>query len=161
MTQEQIVTPKTKSELPEDNRSRFIKGAGTVLAVSYPILALSTFVRATYQLFLKEGVTNYVGPSLSLVASMCYMVATVGFAVRRKWAWYLSVSVLGFETLMTLIIGTLSILYPEAIGSTVWRYFGIDYAFFPLFQPLIGLVWLLHPETLVAYGIRQPKSESA
>ena len=161
MTQEQIVTKSTKSQLPEDNRSRFIKGAGTVLAISYPLLAISTFFRATYQLFLKENVTSYVGPSLSLIASMCYMVAAIGFAVRRKWAWYLSVSVLGFETLMTLIVGTLSILYPQEIGSTVWRYFGIDYAFFPLFQPLIGLVWLLHPETLIAYGIRQPKSETA
>ena len=56
-------------------------------------------------------------------------------------------------------MGGLSIIYPETIGSTVWRYFGIDYAFFPLIQPLIGLAWLLHPETLVAYGIRQPKSE--
>ena len=158
MTQEQRLTKKS-NELPEDNRSRFLKGAGTVLAISYPILAISTFFRGTYQLFLKEDVTNYVGPALTLVASLCYMLATVGFAVRRKWAWYLSVSVLGFETLMTLIVGGLSIIYPETIGSTVWRFFGIDYAFFPLIQPLIGLVWLLHPDTLVAYGIRQPKSE--
>ena len=157
MTKEQSLQ---QNELPEDNRSRFLKGAGTVLAISYPVLAISTFFRGAYQLFAKEGVTNTVGPTLTLVASLCYMLAAVGFAVRRKWAWYLSVSVLGFETLMTLIVGVLSILYPDMIGSTVWRYFGIDYGFFPLVQPLIGLVWLLHPDTLVAYGIRQPKSVS-
>lgn len=157
MTQEQVLTKESKNELPEDNRSRFFKAAGTVLAISYPLLAISTFFRGAYQLFLKDDVTNTVGPTLTLIASLCYLLATVGFAVRRKWAWYLSVSVLGFETFMTLIVGILSIIYPETIGSTVWRYFGIDYAFFPLIQPLIGLVWLLHPDTLVAYGIRQPK----
>lgn len=156
MTKEQTLH---QNELPEDNRSRFLKGAGTVLAISYPVLAISTFFRGAYQLFAKEGVTNYVGPTLTMVASLCYMLATVGFAVRRKWAWYLSVSVLGFESFMTLVVGILSIVYPDLIGSTVWRYFGIDYAFFPLIQPLIGLAWLLHRETLIAYGIRQPKSE--
>ena len=105
MTKEQTVPDNTHQDLPEDNRSRFLKGAGTVLAISYPVLAISTFFRGAYQLFAKEGVTNYVGPTLTLVASLCYMLATIGFAVRRKWAWYLSVSVLGFETLMTFDCG--------------------------------------------------------
>ena len=132
---------------------RWLRGTGFVLGISYPVLAISTFFRATYQLFLKEGVTNYVGPSLTAVAAACYLTATVGFFVRQRWAWWLSVGVLSFETTMTFIVGTLSILYPETIGSTVWRYFGIDYGFFPLFQPLLGLAWLLHPATRAAYGI--------
>lgn len=114
-----------------------------------------------YQLFLKEGVASYTGPALSAVAALCYLTATIGFAYRRRWAWWLSVLVLGFESLMTLIVGTLSIINPELVGSTVWRWFGIDYGFFPLLQPLLGLAWLFHPETLQSYGIRPspPTSE--
>ncbi|WP_420643648.1 hypothetical protein [Candidatus Leptofilum sp.] len=148
------VEPTTSSDLPQDVRSPFIRRAGTILAISYPVLALSTGFRSVYQLFLKEGVTNYTGPALSAVAALCYLTATIGFAYRRRWAWWLSVSVLGFETLMTLVVGTVSLINPELIGSTVWRLFGIDYGFFPLLQPLLGLAWLFHPETLQSYGIR-------
>jgi hypothetical protein len=126
---------------------------GIILGLSYPILALSTGARAIYQLFFKEGVTYYLPSLLSAVAAGCYLGATFGFVIRRKWAWRLSVGLLGFETLMTFTIGTLSILYPDLIGRTVWRYYGLDYGFFPLFQPLIGLVWLFSPGTLKAYGI--------
>lgn len=145
---------KNSQALPKDVRSPFIRRAGTVLAISYPVLAISTALRSAYQLFLKEGVVNYTGPTLSAVAALCYLTATIGFAYRRRWAWWLSVLVLGFETLMTLIVGTLSIVSPELVGSTVWRLFGIDYGFFPLVQPLLGLAWLFHRETLQSYGIR-------
>ncbi len=151
---QQTIEPKNSPALPEDVRSPFIRRAGTILAISYPVLAISTGFRAAYQLFLKEGVVNYTGPTLSAIAALCYLTATIGFAYRRRWAWWLSVLVLGFETLMTLLIGTLSIISPELIGSTVWRMFGIDYAFFPLVQPLLGLAWLFHWETLESYGIR-------
>lgn len=139
----------------ETGLTGFIKAAGSILAVSYPILALSTGARALYQLFLKEGVADYLPPALSALAALCYLVATVGFAYRRGWAWRLSVGVLGFETLMTLIIGALSFIYPDVIGRTVWRHFGADYGYFPLVQPLLGLAWLLHPTTLRAYDIRR------
>ena len=144
----------TNKALPLDVRSPFIRRAGTILAISYPVLALSTGFRAVYQLFLKDGVASYTGPALSAVAALCYLTATIGFAYRRRWAWWLSVLVLGFETLMTIVIGTLSIINPDLIGSTVWRLFGIDYGFFPLLQPLLGLAWLFHTETLQSYGIR-------
>lgn len=134
--------------------SDFISVAGHILAVSYPILAISTGFRAGYQLCCKAGVINYLAPSLSAVAATCYLLATIGFTVRRKWAWWLSVSLLGFETLLTLLIGTLSFVYPDVIGSTVWRHFGQDYGYFPLVQPILGLAWLFHSQTLQAYGIR-------
>ena len=148
------------SDVPKDIRSPFIRRAGTILAISYPVLALSTGFRSVYQLFLKEGVVNYVGPTLSGVAALCYLTATIGFTYRRRWAWWLSVLILGFESLMTLLVGTISIINPELVGSTVWRYFGIDYAFFPLLQPLLGLAWLFHRETRQSYGIR-PSASSA
>lgn len=151
---QQIIDSETSQPLPADVRSPFIRRAGTILAFSYPVLAISTGFRSAYQLFLKEGVASYTGPILSAAAALCYLTATVGFAYRRRWAWWLSVLVLGFESLMTLIVGTLSLVNPELIGSTVWRLFGIDYGFFPLIQPLLGLAWLFHPETLQSYGIR-------
>jgi hypothetical protein len=136
--------------------SGFIAAAGVILAISYPVLALSTGVRALYQLFLKEGVTNYLAPALSLVAAMCYLTATVGFIVHKRWAWRLSVGVLMFEALMTVVVGTLSLIIPDVIGNTVWRLFGADYGFFPLIQPLLGLAWLFNAQTMVVYGLRPP-----
>ncbi len=164
MKQQTIQSPQSQ-QLPEDVRSPFIRRAGTILAFSYPVLAISTGFRAVYQLFLREDIVNTTGPLLSAVAAFCYLTATIGFAYRRRWAWWLSVLILGFESLMTLIVGTLSIVNPDLIGSTVWRWFGIDYGFFPLIQPLLGLAWLFHRETLQSYGIRlgsaSPNSEKA
>lgn len=144
-----------KVTTPENGLSGFIKAAGSILAVSYPVLALSTGVRSIYQGFFKEGVTNYLAVGLSGLAALCYLLATVGFVYRNKRAWQISVSVLAFETVLTLFVGTLSFIYPELIGSTVWRHFGADYGYFPLIQPLLGLAWLFHKETLLAYGIRK------
>ncbi len=137
--------------------SGFIQGAGMILAISYPVLALSTGVRAVYQGFFKDEVTNYLAVALSGIAAICYLLATIGFTYRRKWAWQLSVAVLGFETLMTFIVGGLSLTtaYADVIGRTVWRSFGADYGYLPLIQPILGLLWLFHPQTLRIYGIRQ------
>ncbi len=144
---------KEPANQPTDSMSDFTYTVGIVLGLSYPVLALSTGARAIYQLLFKAGVTYYLPPALSAVAATCYLFATIGFTYRRKWAWRLSVGLLGFETLMTLVVGTLSFIYPEFIGRTVWRHFGIDYGFFPLFQPLLGLAWLFSPGTLRTYEI--------
>lgn len=128
-----------------------VSPAGYILAVSYPVLAISTGFRAGYQLCCKEGVTDYFPPLMSAVAALCYLSATIGFAYRRRWTWWLSVLVLGFETAMTLLIGTWSLIDPQTVGHTVWRHFGEDYGYFPLFQPLIGLLWLLWPGTRMLY----------
>ena len=131
-----------------------ISPIGYILAVSYPLLALSTGVRAIYQLFLKTGVENYLPVYLSARAALLYLLATIGFAYRRRWTWWLSVISLGIESCLTLLVGVWSFVDPDLIGRTVWRHFGEDYGFFPLFQPLLGLVWLLWPLTMAAYGVR-------
>lgn len=159
---ESTPTPTTTSEpAAESGLSGFIRAAGVILGISYPVLALSTGVRALYQIFLKEDVVYLLPSYLSLIAATSYLVATIGFLVRRRWAWYLSVGALGFETAMTLIIGTLSFIIPDTIGSTVWRHFGADYGFFPLIQPLLGLAWLFHRDTRRAYGIGASPDEAA
>ncbi len=129
--------PGSQAGPPAAHLSSLLSVFGYILAVSYPLLALSTGARALYQLLLKEGVTNYLAPSMSGVAALCYLAATIGFAYRHRWAWRLSVS----------------FVVPDVIGRTVWRHFGADYGYFPLFQPLIGLAWLFWPETRRAYGL--------
>jgi hypothetical protein len=43
-----------------------------------------------------------------------------------------------------LIVGTLSVLQPEAFPrATVWSVYGIGYGFVPLVLPVLGLVWLV------------------
>lgn len=142
-----IEQPTTK----ENAITGFIQAAGTILGVSYPVLALSTGFRAIYRLGFKEGVIDYLPPTLSLIAALCYLTATIGFTIRKRWAWQLSVVVLSFETFMTFLIGILSFTHPDLVGNTVWRQFGADYGYLPLIQPLLGLAWLFHPNILKMY----------
>jgi len=134
--------------------------AGYILAVSYPVLALSTGTRALYQLFFKAGITDRLPPLMSGIAALCYLTAAIGFAYRRRWSWWLSVAILGLETILTLLVGAWSYVDPALIGSTVWRHFGEDYGYFPLFQPILGLLWLFWPVTMQLYGIRRSKTRS-
>lgn len=135
----------------------FIQAAGVILAISYPVLALSTGFRAVYRLLFKEGVVDFLPPAMSLVAALSYLIATFGIVYRKQWgtkAWWVSVGVLGFETLCTLVIGSLSFIEPDLIGRTVWRAFGADYGYFPLFQPLLGLAWLFNKDVRRSYGFK-------
>ena len=140
--------------------ANLVSPAGYILAVSYPVLALSTGVRAFYQLFVRTDITYYLPVVMSGVAALCYLTATLGFAYRRRWTWWLSVLVLGFESAMTLVVGVWSFVDPALIGRTVWRHFGEDYGYFPLFQPLLGLLWLLWPQTVRAYGLARRVGQS-
>ncbi len=141
---------------PQDSMSSLVSAIGYILAVSYPVLAISTGTRAVYQIFFKEGVVYLLPSILSGVAALCYLVAGFGFAYRRRWTWWLSVCVLLFESFMTLTVGIWSFVAPATVGSTVWRHFGADYGYFPLFQPLLGLIWLFWPTTVHEYGIVLP-----
>lgn len=128
-----------------------VAGIGYVLAISYPLLAFSAAGRAVYQIFFKDGFAPETGPLISAFASLCYLVASLGFAYRRRWTWTLSLAVLLVESAGTLIVGTLSLVAPDTVGRSVWRAFGIDFAFFPLFQPLLGIVWLMWPATRLLF----------
>lgn len=127
--------------------------AGYILAVSYPVLALSTGARALYQLAFRDDITNYVPVLMSGIAALCYLIAAIGFAVRRPAWWWVSVITLTFEMVMVVTVGTMSVLNPDAVGRTVWRHYGEDYGYFPLIQPFVGLAWLLWPVTRRAYDI--------
>lgn len=154
--------------------SNFIVAAGVILAVSYPVLAISTGFRAVFQIIEGEAINS---PWLTLLGALCYTVATVGFAkqprdnqpppkparsVLGKWwralspqaAWRVSVYVLAFESFMTLLVGGLSVAGFDIFGRNVWQFFGADYGYLPLIQPLLGILWLFNPVTMRRYGIR-------
>ncbi|GEM85715.1 hypothetical protein [Meiothermus granaticius] len=134
-----------------------VRAIGQILAVSYPVLALSAGTRAVYQLFFKPGVTDKFPPALSAVAALLYLLATLGFVLRKPWAWWLAVGILTLETAGVLLVGTLSLLEPGVIGRTVWHDYGIDYGFLPLIQPILGLIWLMWPENRRAFFLDQPR----
>ena len=144
---------------PQDLKTRAISLIGYVLGISYPLLALSTGARGLYQLFLRDDLTK-LGPALSVLTAVLYLVAAIGFFKRTARWWHISVYALGIETVLTLIVGTLSFIIPDVIGSTAWRHFGQDYGFFPLFQPLLGLIYLLWRPTRVAFGVL-PSNQSS
>lgn len=143
----------TKIQKGNASLSPFASVVGGILAISYPVLGISALFRAGYQLFLKEGVVNYNGPILSGIAAFVYIVAAAGFAYQRKWAWRVSVVALAFELIMVLVIGVVTVSNPDLLGRTVWGNFGADYAFFPLIQPLLGLIWLFRRETREVYEL--------
>jgi hypothetical protein len=149
-----LATNSAPTAQPGDGRLGAVVSAfGFVLAISYPVLALSTGVRAGFQLLVRHDIDYHLPSYMSLLAALCYLIAAIGFVYRRRWSWYLSVAMLVFETVMVLLVGSLSLIHPDLIGRTVWRQFGADYGYFPLFQPLLGLVWLFWPETMRAYGL--------
>lgn len=137
--------------------SNFIQAAGVILGISYPVLALSTGFRAVFQLVEGEAVNS---PWLTLLGAFFYMTATIGFFKRARWAWMLSVAVLLIETTFTFVIGGLSLVEADLVGRNVWQYFGRDYGYLPLIQPLLGLAWLFNSTIMQTYGILTGDSSS-
>lgn len=142
----------TTSSGPDPSRTTdLLVAIGYILGVSYPLLALSTGVRAIYQAFVRSDLAP-LSIALSGLASLIYLAAAVAFFNKRRWAWRVGVAALAFETIMVLAVGTLSYVSPGVVAHTVWAHFGADYGYFPLIQPLLGLTWLVWPETLRRFG---------
>lgn len=125
-----------------DNRSR-MTGIGRVLVIVYAIMALAATGRSFVQIIrsFDEAPLAY---SLSALAAVVYVIATLGlvFAGRRGWyavAWVAIV----FELAGVLIVGTLSLTAPELFQhDSVWSVFGRGYLFIPLVLPVFGIWWL-------------------
>ncbi|MEY4391067.1 MAG: hypothetical protein RLZZ400_810 [Actinomycetota bacterium] len=111
-----------------------------VLIAIYAVLAFAALGRSTYELFVKfdEAPLPY---SLSLLAASLYVVVTV--SMIRGWK-NLAVVLLALELLFVVSVGLLGILAPGLFPArTVWSGFGLGYGFFPLFMPIVGLVYLI------------------
>jgi hypothetical protein len=121
------------------NRSQ---GLGRVLIVVYGLLALAATGRSVYQL-LADFDKAPVAYSLSALAGVIYIVATIALLAPGDTWYRVAVITITFELVGVLVVGTLSIfdpvLFPE---KTVWSFFGRGYAFVPLVLPILGLIWL-------------------
>lgn len=113
----------------------------------YAILALAATGRSFSQIVrsFDEAPLAY---TLSALAAVVYIVATVALIVPGRFAYRLAWVTIVFEFVGVLVIGTLSLVMPEHFQhATVWSVYGIGYLFIPLVLPLLGMWWLAkHPE---------------
>jgi hypothetical protein len=117
-------------------------GPGRVLIAVYGIFALSATARAGVQIAgrFAEAPLPY---TLSALAGLVYVLATVGLAGTGPGARRLAWAAVGFEMAGVLVVGLLSVLDPEYFpDDTVWSSFGRGYGFVPLVLPIVGLWWL-------------------
>jgi hypothetical protein len=117
-------------------------GIGRLLVAVYGVLALAAIGRSFVQIASKfdEAPLAY---TLSALAAVVYVVATVAL-VRSGRGWYrVAWATIAFEFTGVLVVGTLSIAFPELFpDDTVWSEFGRGYLFIPLVLPVLGMWWL-------------------
>lgn len=118
------------------------KGIGRIIVMVYAILALAASWRSGFQILSKfdDAPMAFI---LSGIAGLVYIVATIALATPGRRSWQVALVSVWFELIGVLVVGTASLLVPEAFPEpTVWSTFGIGYGFIPLLLPLIGLYWL-------------------
>jgi len=113
-----------------------------VLVAVYAVFAVAAGARSAVQLSTRFGEAP-LAYSLSAVAAVVYLVATLALRrttpAARRVAW----AALAFEAAGVVVVGTLSLVAPQWFpDQTVWSDFGIGYAFVPLVLPFVGLWWL-------------------
>lgn len=118
-------------------------GIGRVLVIVYAVMALAATGRSFVQIVRKfdEAPLAY---SLSALAAVIYIVATLGLVFARRRGWYtIAWIAIVFELAGVLVIGTLSLVIPELFQhDSVWSVFGRGYLFIPLVLPVFGIWWL-------------------
>jgi hypothetical protein len=118
------------------------RGFGALLIAVYAVFAISATARASFQLLTKfnEAPLAY---SLSALAAVVYIVATVALARTDARSQTVAGWAVKFELVGVLVVGTLSLLWPAAFEHpSVWSWFGLNYACLPLVLPIFGLLWL-------------------
>ncbi|MQA62425.1 MAG: hypothetical protein GEU86_13225 [Actinophytocola sp.] len=117
-------------------------GPGRVLIAVYAIFAVGATSRSAVQIGTRfdEAPLPYL---LSAFAAMVYVLATVCLARGSRASRRIAVASCVVELLGVLIIGTVSVVLPEAFpDATVWSSFGRGYLYIPLVLPVLGLWWL-------------------
>lgn len=113
-----------------------------MLIAVYIVLALAATFRSIYQIISKfdEAPVAY---SLSAVAGVVYILASVAL-IKRRGVWRtVAWCALVFELCGVLVVGALSLLAPQFFAHpSVWSHFGSGYLFIPLVLPVLGLLWL-------------------
>jgi hypothetical protein len=144
-----LTTPA--SDRADRKATRRISGIGRVLVFVYGVLALAATGRSVFQIIDRFDEAP-VAFTLSAVAAVVYIVATVALVAPGR-VWYRVAWVtITFELVGVLVIGSLSLFAPAALGlhdvdpfgrdATVWSVYGMGYLFIPLVLPVLGLIWL-------------------
>ncbi|MBB2913104.1 hypothetical protein FHS43_004402 [Streptosporangium becharense] len=115
-------------------------GPGRALVAVYGVFALAAGARAGVQIATRFGEAP-LAYALSAFAAAVYVVLTVALARGSRG---LALLACGIELAGVLVVGTLSVIDPEAFPrATVWSGYGSGYLFIPLVLPVLGLYWLL------------------
>ena len=119
-------------------------GIGRVLVVVYGIMALAATGRSFVQI-AREFDDAPLAYSLSALAAVVYILATLALVFSARPAWYrVAWIAIGFELVGVLVVGTLSLVDPALFQHpTVWSVYGYGYLFIPLVLPFLGLWWLM------------------
>ena len=117
-----------------------------VLVAVYAVFAVSAGARSLVQIWTDFGAAP-LAYSLSLLAAVVYLVATVALRRTTATAHRVALTAVSVEAVGVVVVGTLSLVesgwFPD---QTVWSDYGAGYGFVPLVLPFVGLWWLLrHP----------------
>lgn len=134
----------TISAAPRVSARGRMSGIGLILVAVYAVMALAATGRSFVSIAqrFEEAPWAY---SLSAVAAVVYIVATLALLFAGGRAWYrVAWAALVFEFVGVLVVGTLSIALPDVFQHpTVWSMYGIGYLFIPVVLPVVGMWWLL------------------
>ena len=118
------------------------RGFGRILIVVYALFALASSSRAAVQIATEFSAAP-VAFTLSAVAAVIYIVATIALARGDRASRKVATIAISIELAGVLTIGLISLLLPADFPkATVWSGFGSGYGFVPLVLPFIGLWWL-------------------
>ena len=125
-------------------KHRRMAGVGLVLVAVYAVMALAATGRSFVSIAQRFAEAP-VAYSLSAVAAVVYILATLALMFAGSRAWYrIAWIALAFELTGVIVVGALSLLLPDVFQHpTVWSVFGIGYLFIPLVLPFFGLWWLI------------------
>jgi hypothetical protein len=121
---------------------RTATGFGRVIVALYAVMAVGACSRSVVQIATRfdEAPIAY---TLSTVAAVVYVLATVGLARQGAGARRLATVACSVELIGVLAVGTFTVLVPSDFpDATVWSYYGRGYLFIPLVLPVVGLWWL-------------------
>ena len=125
---------------------------GQVLVFLYGFFAFAAGGRSVYQLATRFDEAP-VAVSLSVTAATVYLLAFTQLRRRDPRAWRVAVAACSFELAGVLVVGTISVAFPDLFPrATVWSMYGFGYGFVPLLLPIAGLAWLIRPSTRREFG---------
>lgn len=135
------------------------KGPGRILVATYGVFALAATGRSVLQI-VEHVERAPVAYTLSAVAAVIYIVATVTLALGDRRALRVARVACLIELVGVVVVGVLSYVVPEWFPDrTVWSHFGSGYGYVPVLLPVLGLWWLQTLDLEQVSGARERTQE--